>query len=227
MTMYGPAKTKTEIMRGIPDVVKSCFVQRNTIRYTNTHGETVIRFHNTDVLVMHDNGGFELNSGGYRTTTTKERINNYIPGGWGIYSDKGVWYLTNRTKGKTVPFDDGITVGPRGGITGEGCVSKVLTLKKKVKDYCKALSTFPGLPIPGPGDCWICMMFNKDGKPNNRCLLSHLDEKYIHGTLIVNAMRWRGFDDKQISFHYQVPQLKGRVVQAVRAYLMNYLGLPR
>lgn len=38
-----------------------------------------VRFHNTDIVVMTADGTYILNTGGFRTSTTKKRINKYAP----------------------------------------------------------------------------------------------------------------------------------------------------
>lgn len=35
--------------------------------------------HRTSVVIFHDDGSYSLSSGGWRTRTTKERINAYLP----------------------------------------------------------------------------------------------------------------------------------------------------
>lgn len=39
-----------------------------------------VRFHNTNVVIFHDDGRVTLHSGGYHTVTTKERINRFVDG---------------------------------------------------------------------------------------------------------------------------------------------------
>jgi hypothetical protein len=69
-------------------------------------------------------------------------------------------------------------------------------------------------------------MHDKDGNTmggnNHDHLLSHLKENYLHGSLLVNAMREYGFRDDQIGFHYQL-QLHDTFKRAVRKYLYKRL----
>jgi hypothetical protein len=66
-----------------------------------------VRFHDTFVVV---NSAFTitLNTGGFGTATTRERINAYTPASVSIITDKGSW-MVRTTKG-TVPFVEGMTL---------------------------------------------------------------------------------------------------------------------
>lgn len=48
-----------------------------------------VRLHNTDVVAIHADGTYTLNTGGWETVTTKDRINGYGPAR--VYSHRGVW----------------------------------------------------------------------------------------------------------------------------------------
>ena len=59
-------------------------------------------------------------------------------------------------------------------------------------------------------------------------LHSHCREGYIHGTLIVNAMRWAGYADEGIQWMaFGTGRGHGRdsVVRAMRRYLLRQFGL--
>lgn len=50
-----------------------------------------VRLHDTDVVTVFANGTIALNTGGWYTMTTKDRITSYAP--VRIVSDRGVWYV--------------------------------------------------------------------------------------------------------------------------------------
>lgn len=54
-----------------------------------------IRYHNTDVVCIYPDG-WELNSGGYYTVTTKKRINDYSP--TYVFQRDWVWYINGNTE---------------------------------------------------------------------------------------------------------------------------------
>jgi hypothetical protein len=79
----------------------------------NTYAEILyddtvaIRLHNTDVVKINPNGTYTLNSGGWQTVTTKDRINQYSP--VKVYQRKFEWFVT--INGKEYPFIDNMVVG--------------------------------------------------------------------------------------------------------------------
>ena len=70
-------------------------------------GGIAVRYHATDVVTVRD-GVVTLNSGGWRTATTKKRVNAYLPDGWSLYQHRHEWFL--RGPVETLPFTDGVTV---------------------------------------------------------------------------------------------------------------------
>jgi hypothetical protein len=66
-----------------------------------------VRLHRTYVVKIHRDGTFTLDNGGWRTVTTKDRINSYAP--VRLYQQKHVWYLGNG-EGGTMPFERGMKV---------------------------------------------------------------------------------------------------------------------
>ena len=94
--------------------------------------------HHTYVVTYYPNGSVVLNSNRWRTKTTKERINDYLPDGWSVKQEKGVWYLIKEhaTPGlvelREYIFEDGIRIGPRG-----GCDGKLRPKKKERKKESK------------------------------------------------------------------------------------------
>lgn len=107
----------------------------------NTHirdypelGEIIgITYHYTDVVTYRP-GSVQLNSGGWLTYTTKDRINSFLPSGqwdatrgqWfglraSVWAQVGRWYLTthdaNTREERTYDFTDGITLHDSGRVT--------------------------------------------------------------------------------------------------------------
>lgn len=52
-----------------------------------------VKLHATDILTYYVNGDVMLDSGGWTTVTTKQRMNEFSDGLFSIYSIKGVWYV--------------------------------------------------------------------------------------------------------------------------------------
>ena len=91
-----------------------------------------LRLHSTDILTFHRDGSVTATSGGWKTSTTKDRLNSFLPHGWRVYQDKGVWYWSRRTldtsdpeggckpaPGYGTPFTDGDRIGPRGALLAQ------------------------------------------------------------------------------------------------------------
>lgn len=67
-----------------------------------------VRLHKTDVVTLHASGKYTLTSGGWRSSTTKARINKYAP--VRVYQENFGWFIG------AVPFFDGIEVSATGTI---------------------------------------------------------------------------------------------------------------
>lgn len=72
-------------------------------------GLTVHFYHQSPVVTERD-GTYRLSSCGYQTSTTKERINRYLPRGYRVVQRDFVWYL--ETPEGTEEFEDGMTITP-------------------------------------------------------------------------------------------------------------------
>jgi len=181
-----------------------------------------IKHHNTDIITYcisyphlceHDKEVFReqiviIDTQGFHTKTTKDRLNAHLPEGYYIYRQDSIWYLERRKqqrKGwkkrlyKNWVFADGMKIEfsyhPDGIVEGAGPPAKELKkLNKEIlkysRNYIKAL--FAGeVPKPGLGDCWNCALVvsNADGSmhaPDH--LKSHFEEKYYVPSLLVRAI---------------------------------------
>ena len=66
-------------------------VGNNTYAYIQADGSVAIELHGTNVVVIYPDDSVMLNSGGWRTHTTKKRINQYSP--FKVYQKNYQWYL--------------------------------------------------------------------------------------------------------------------------------------
>lgn len=86
-------------------------VGNNTYAEILPNGSVGIKLHNTYVVKIHEDGTYTLNSGGWQTSTTKDRINQYSPKK--VYQRDFQWYVQwTSASGCTnsVPFMDGAVV---------------------------------------------------------------------------------------------------------------------
>jgi len=193
---------------------KPCVVEYSTFQYTDAEGVLVTRQHNTDIVKEHK-GKYTLDTGGWRTRTTKDRFNRYTP--YNVYSDKGIWYVSQGDR--KCPYYDGMVLP---GAFTQHNLDKIVTRQKKltkaINKFCLLVDTVEALPMPDAGDCLLCRFQQPD------CLQEHMREGYLHGTLLVNAMRSRGYKDEQIGLHYRMG-LRDTFKRALRLYLKRSLQL--
>ena len=222
-------RTKRDIIGGkvSDDIYKAArIIDNNTIRF-HTNNVEHIQLHNTVIIRKFPNGDTQFDTGGWRTVTTKDRMNKYSD--FSIWSDKGIWYIRHnptswekRDEFPTYYYYDGIIIGGDGKIVSEELepdMAKVKRIKRQIAEYVK-LITKDNLPMPSQGDCYYCL-FHQIGNNTNH-LQSHLDEKYLHGSILCNAMREKGWNDTQISCQYAM-KLVCNFRRAVRAYLIKHL----
>lgn len=70
-----------------------------------------IRLHSTYIVTFYADGGMRLNSGGWQSATTKNRMNAVLPQRCGVYQDNHVWYVyQNGVTSPHEPFYDGIVL---------------------------------------------------------------------------------------------------------------------
>lgn len=75
--------------------------------YLERRGKDIaVRLHATDVITFSPNGDITLNTGGWNTVTTKDRINGYQP--HHVWSERGTLFLS--AYGRKYVFESGITV---------------------------------------------------------------------------------------------------------------------
>lgn len=137
-----------------------------------------VHFVESEIMRYYEDGTIVLDSDGWQTHTTKQRMNDYLPWEWGISQNKGLWSLYRHervpalnptyegdydVKSTCYPFNDGITITPEGTVAGhdaKGAEERERLLKqvnKYVKGYVDALAR-GDVPAPGLGDCFYCQM---------------------------------------------------------------------
>jgi hypothetical protein len=86
----------------------------NNTYLENFHLGIAVRLHDTRIVVFHEDGQITLHTGGFRTVTTKDRINQFIKGR--VYQQNFKWYyVANRGElgidwANPVEFTEGINV---------------------------------------------------------------------------------------------------------------------
>jgi hypothetical protein len=173
---------------------------RNT--WIEKRGDDVaVRLHNTDIVRISPDGTIILNSGGWRTTTTKDRINYHMMDHFYIYQEKSVWYVISKQTEQKVVYQDHMVILPGGTFAGHGDqqeADRINQLSAKINIYARAFARKMAageIVKPTGGDCWKCLMVTQDrtswgdaGKDTGH-LLMHLEEEYYVPSLLVNAVK--------------------------------------
>ena len=81
----------------------------NNTRILRGEGCISVEYHETDIVTVHADGKMVLDSGGYSTVTTKERINWFLPVGYRIYQEKWEWYITYKQQSRML-FQSGMVL---------------------------------------------------------------------------------------------------------------------
>lgn len=89
--------TKAELIASVPaPPAQAALVRPNTLDYTRADGTRIIRLYYTDILTLWPGGGFMINTGGYNTPTTRDRLNLFLPAPWRVSIRRGdmvLWRL--------------------------------------------------------------------------------------------------------------------------------------
>ena len=208
---------------------------------SNTIG---IKLHDTFVVTYKKNGSIILNSGGWKTVTTKARINDFSPV-W-LTQEKGEWYVNSSYswsfEGRYI-FKDGMQITSKGKVIGAGI--------DRTKDRQRAINYTNGfmakleakkIPLPDGGDCWSCSMFEKAGMRSEDHIKSHIKEKYFVPSLLMNACKEFGvssiandwllhqmhnYKTKNVNRLHSFEDVAIRQIKsALKRYMLRHIGLP-
>ena len=192
-----------------------------------------LRYHQTDVVKYYPDARIELDSGGWRTLTTKDRINRGLPPGYRLTQASGVWFLNEE------PYQDGITITKSGQITGHGTYNPKAdkALKRRVKEYASKCAQAVPLDRPDGGDCWYCNLVTEGGQTlgdaakDTEHLMSHIEAGYVVPSLVYRAIEenynapmafWQAFKDTGWSNDREFGRQAVR--KAVYRYILKRMG---
>ena len=188
-------------------------IGNNTYLQRRSDGVIAVKLHATDILVFEKGKGVRYESGGWRTVTTKDRMNEHGPAR--ISQAGGVWYVGIGPRpwdgGQPLPiFQDGMrVVGEKLIGAGKcGVTVKILRERKRIQDFAKRyMDAFEKgkVSAPGAGDCWGCLMKGKDSEGREVHMLEgggasdpshhireHIRESYFVPSLLANALKAMG-----------------------------------
>ena len=76
----------------------------------DSYDPVAIRLHSTNVVTFYRDGRIVLDSGGWQTVTTKDRMNSVLPQRFRVFAKDHVWFVSDNRTGSTIPFSDGMTL---------------------------------------------------------------------------------------------------------------------
>ena len=97
-------------------------LQNNTYLQRRPGGDIAVRLHHTDVLTFSPSGEITLDTGGWHTVTTRDRINCYLPAPWSVGSERSQTILY-RSDGRwhwnpLAVIAESLTIMPTGEVEG-------------------------------------------------------------------------------------------------------------
>lgn len=216
-----PRKSKKSMLEAIPDkVVASKLVARNTLDYTNDFGVRRIRLHSTDILTFKKNE-FVIDTGGWNTHTTRNRLNQHLPSPWRVYTKKARAYLTNGEIdvefNKTVKVVNG---KPRADVTMAANNKLFMAIDKYMKAWKEK-----GLPTveESGGDPWVFT----EGKIDKHIMLDWVKSKYVFRKLYYMALKYAGLTDQGAYYFMRSADTNGldsMAYRRIRRYVRVCLG---
>lgn len=202
---------------------KARMAARNTLDYTMADGERRIRLHGTDVVTLYPDGGFMLDTGGWNTMTTRDRMNGWLPAGYTVYTRQGQIHLS--TPDGDWPFLQSIRVGPRGAVYPDQGPEANKRLHRLIDRYCREYRK-RGLPTAeeSGGDPWVI------GVVGEHVMMDWLESCYIHRTMYALALRNSGLTETGVYyFMREVDRRGGRLdgtdMRRIRRYIRACVGL--
>lgn len=220
-------------------------VENNTYVTRQLGGAVALRFHQTDILTAAPDGTVTVTSGGWRTVTTKARLNEFLGDGLGISQRAGLWYWCDRKSpcGGDVVYSDGDKISASGRVRGQVktqrlAVSEGARLAKRIAIYARKCGAAVPMPVPGAGDCLYCRATTTgamlgDAMKDHGHLEVHMEESYVVPSLVLRALTEANATDfiKSAAFGQggitgsMCGVAKHHVQSAVRNFMKRRLGL--
>jgi hypothetical protein len=134
-------KIQNKRLRAVPnyrtnDPARGTKVDNNTWLVLYANGTIGVRVHRTDIITVTPDDTLAVDTGNWETRLTQDRLGDWLPGGWRIYTQEGTWYWWNYKNDGAVapsindlgykilqPFSSGDT------ITADGTLHPVLPVK--------------------------------------------------------------------------------------------------
>lgn len=239
-TTWQPRRSKSTMLDELPpylrdQVRESKMEARNTLRAVLADGTIIWRYHSTTVFTRLSDGSVHLNTGGWDTLTTRDRMNMALhrdgPAGgfhFSVGTDRGVLYLHRRKSaapygdGKSWPFNAWASIGPRGGdIQTDQDMTQAKADRKALDAYMKAWRATPmqDMMERSAGDPWV--LPDEHGKLDSYFVRDWIESRYCFGKLALWALEFSG----RANAGRLLPMFPRDIIDsAVRRYLRACMG---
>lgn len=217
-------------------------LENNTYLHRLDANTLAVRLHSTDIVLVHGDGTYTLDSGGWRTLTTRDRISRYSPAG--ISQKNNIWYV-----GASI-FQDGMRVNAQGTpVTRTRRVDVVernkRLLDRRTRAYIDGFAAHVikhGLAVndgeapsdssdrplkPDTGDCWPCYFgLGSDDHLKEPMgvdhLLSHFEEDYFVPSLLWKAILSKGYSNPGLTWYTLAEDAKRGDTRLLKDILRAY-----
>lgn len=186
------------------------------------------------ILSWYPDGSIRLNSCGYRTHTTKDRLDRYLPSGFRVLQYKPYWYLDTPTGAR--PFIDRMLITDKGHIKKHSLVAEydslnyldALWLRRRIHEYATTyVKSFCAGRIAFDDMCAKCSEARKhsphDGERTHA--LAHITSSTAPATMLHRARQLAYHRDR--SFTRWSPAQLGAVIDAGWAHAQLFWRRPK
>lgn len=199
--------TKREVLEAVPAV--SCRkVDNNTYEWTDNAGDKHIRLHHTDIITHRYDGDVVLDTGGWKTPTTKDRINKFAP--VSVYQQDGEWFVTQGNV--TVMFYDGMVL-TSGCLRSEDHAPDPNSVTRI--QFANLLKTFTRrfdiTTHADYDDCAKCLTLMEYTTPELRAIppgdpiwqhvINHVCDGYVSTSTVLLSLKWAGYNTDTVHIH--------------------------
>lgn len=211
----------------------------NTYLERRAENAIALRLHSTDVVTFYADDTVMLNSGGWLTVTTKDRLNYVL--GIRVYSDRGRWFVSflrdsRFDEDNVYPYFDGMTldvserrvINPEDGPNVADEDRDNRAMRRAISRYV-ALYTDETISAlcdnaPNRGDCFYCQMVDvKTGLPieDSEHLKAHIAEGYVMVSTIFNAVKAKGYPNPVVILRFAPDSARRALTTYLRKRLLQ------
>lgn len=212
-----------EICKGYPFCDNLEVIGHNLVKF-NTQTETgfnctVFRYHESDILFEFEDKTKLINPC-FWSKATRKNLNKLLEPEYTITTKNYSWEISSKNK-SSILF-------PYFKIDGNGSFAHIYERDEREEEYRKSFKLYSDklisleeAPFPTTGDCFSCMA------GNSVCSYTHLEEKYVHGTLIFKAFKEMQGSESYAAYYLNKwnDRNKKYVLKTLNRYFRKHLEL--